>query len=175
MGATVEGCMDTERQVAQHYTHGALEQAILQALRAAGKDPERLSPEDLIGVDEIHLGARSATEWLADDLALTAGERLLDVGCGIGGPARYFAAARGCQVSGLDLTEEFVQVAGALTRRCGLEGRAGFRQGSALAMPFAAGSFEVATLIHVGMNIADKAGLFAEVRRVLRPGGRFGG
>ena len=99
---------------------------------------------------------------------------LLDVGSGIGGPARTFADAFGCRVTGVDLTEEFVEAANALTRRCGLSDRVSFRQASALALPFADASFDAATLIHVGMNIEDKAGLFAEVRRVLKPDARFG-
>ena len=99
--------------------------------------------------------------------------QVLDVGCGIGGPARFFAEARGCHVTGIDLTEEFVQVATELTRRCGLSKLASFRQGSALDLPFDAGSFDAATLIHVGMNIADKAGCSTNVRRVLKPGALF--
>lgn len=165
--------MDIEQRVAQHYRRGNLEAALLAALRAAGKDPERLRAEDLAGVDEFHFGWRAATEALAQDLGLAAGTRLLDVGSGIGGPGRHFAAL-GCQVTGIDLTDEFVQVANAITRRCGLAGRAAFQQGSALDLPFAASAFDAATQLHVGMNIADKARLFAEVRRVLRPGGRYG-
>ena len=98
---------------------------------------------------------------------------MLDVGSGIGGPARYFASAYGCDVTGIDLTPAFVELANELTSRTGLADRVRFVQGSALALPFEAGSFDLATMNHVGMNIADKATLFAEVRRVLRPGGRF--
>jgi MPBQ/MSBQ methyltransferase len=104
---------------------------------------------------------------------LRAGMRLLDVGSGIGGPARYFAGEHGCKVTGIDLTEEFVRVAGSLTRRTKLDGLAEFRQGSALEMPFSAGEFDGAYMIHVGMNVADKAGIFREVRRVLKAGGLF--
>jgi len=98
---------------------------------------------------------------------------LLDVGCGVGGPARYFAA-KGCQVTGIDLTEEFVRVAESLTRMLKLDSRIQFRQGSALEMPFESGMFDRASMIHVGMNIENKNGLFREVARVLKPGGRFG-
>jgi SAM-dependent methyltransferase len=138
-----------------------------------GKDPERLAAMDLAAGDEFHLGWLPATIALAKDLGLAHSMHVLDVGCGIGGPARYFAEAHACRVTGIDLTEEFVQVAAELTRRCGLGDRVAFRQGSALDLPFGAGTFDAATLIHVGMNIADKAKLFAEVRRVLRPGGLF--
>jgi SAM-dependent methyltransferase len=165
--------MDIEGDVARHYTHGALEAAILDALRASGKDVDRLSADDLSAADEFHLGWRAATVELALDLALSPGLEVLDVGSGIGGPARYFAQAHGCRVTGIDLTEEFVHVATVLTRRCGLDHLATFVQGSGLALPFPSECFDRATLIHVGMNIPDKGPLFAEVLRVLRPGGIF--
>ncbi len=164
---------DIEQEVARHYSRRGLEAAILDALRASGRNVERLSAAELSGVDEFHLGWRAATAEIAAALGLGPDLRLLDIGSGIGGPARYFAEAHGCHVTGIDLTEEFVRVADALTRRCGLADRAVFRQASALALPFDAGGFDAATLIHVGMNIRDKAGLFAEARRVLKPGGRF--
>ena len=165
--------MNTEQQVATHYTHGSLLQAILDALKQMGKDPERLTAMDLSSGDEFHLGGLPATAALAKDLCLAPGMHVLDVGCGIGGPARYFAEAHKCRVTGIDLTEEFVQVAAELTRRCGLADLVTFRHGSALALPFDAGTFDAATLIHVGMNIADKTRLFEEVRRVLKPGSSF--
>ena len=166
--------MKTEQQVAKHYTHGSLLRAILDAVKQMGKDPERLAAMDLSTGDEFHLGWLPATAALAKDLGLAAGAHVLDVGCGIGGPARYFADAHKCRVTGIDLTEEFVQVAADLTRRCGLDNLVAFRHGSALDLPFDAGSFDAATLIHVGMNIKDKDRLFEEVRRVLKPGTLFG-
>ncbi|WP_395678639.1 class I SAM-dependent methyltransferase [Inquilinus sp.] len=166
--------MEAEHQVARHYGRSGIEQAFLDALRAVGKDIDRLQPADLSGADEFHLGGPAATAALAADLGLGSDTHLLDIGCGLGGPARHLAAAQGCRVTGIDLTTEFVEAAEALTRRCGLTGRVSFRQASALAMPFPDGGFDAATLLHVGMNIADKAALFAEVRRVLKPGARFG-
>ncbi|KAA1182544.1 methyltransferase domain-containing protein [Rhizobium tropici] len=166
--------MSTEEKVASHYTHGSLETAILQTLAADGKDIENLRIRDLTDVDEFHLGRHAATVDFARDLDLAAGLRLADIGSGLGGPARHFADSYGCIVSGIDLTEEFVQVANSLTARCGLEDLVSFRQGSALALPFESGSFDRVTLIHVGMNIEDKARLFSEIRRILEPGGRFG-
>ena len=166
--------MTTEQQVAKHYTHGSLLQAIFDALKQMGKDPDRLAASDLSAADEFHLGWRAATAALAKDLGLARGVHVLEVGSGIGGPARYFAEAHGCRVTGIDLTDEFVQVAGELTRRCGLGDLVSFKQASALDLPFGAGAFDAATLIHVGMNIQDKATLFRNVRRVLKPGALFG-
>jgi ubiquinone/menaquinone biosynthesis C-methylase UbiE len=166
--------MIVEQNVAQHYTHGALEAAILEALRKSGKDPERLEPDDLAPGDEFHIGGREATVAFAEQLGLQPEMRLLDVGSGIGGPARYFAHHQRCHVTGIDLTDEFVQVARALSQRVGLADKVSFVQGSALDMPFPAGSFDGAYMLHVGMNIGDKAALFAQVKRVLKPGGFFG-
>lgn len=164
--------MGIEQQVSTHYTTGALEQKILGALRNAGKDPARLTSDDIAPLDNFHLGGRQAIEDLSRFMHLNPEMHLLDVGCGVGGPARYFAE-QGCRVSGLDLTEEFVQVAESLTRMLKLEGQAQFRQGSALEMPFSSGTFDGAYMIHVGMNIADKTGVFQEVTRVVKRGGRF--
>jgi len=165
--------MSIEQQVAQHYGSKDLEANILSALRQAGKDVAHLTIDDLAGLDEFHLGWRQQTAALGRDLGLSSSDHMLDIGCGIGGPARYFADRHHCHVTGLDLTPEFVAVARSLTRSCGLSAKVRFETGSALGMPFAAGAFDAACLIHVGMNIADKPKLFAETRRVLQPGGRF--
>lgn len=173
-GTAQKATMSIEEQVARHYGRTGLEQAILDALIASGKSIERLTASDLSAADEFHLGWRAATVELARDLALGPGLEVLDIGSGLGGPARYFAEAHGCRVTGLDVTEEYVNVARSLTRRCGLADRVSFRQASALTLPFEDGAFDRASLIHVAMNIPDKATLFTEVRRVLKPGGLFG-
>jgi SAM-dependent methyltransferase len=165
--------MSTEAAVAGHYGRGRLEDVILAAVTREGKDSERLVALDLAAVDEFHVGGLESTQELASQMELRGGMRLLDVGSGLGGPGRYFAAEHGCRVTGVDLTEEFVRVATSLTKRTKLEGLAEFRQGSASELPFEAGTFDGAYMIHVGMNIADKAGVFREVRRVLKAGGLF--
>jgi ubiquinone/menaquinone biosynthesis C-methylase UbiE len=165
--------MDTEQQVAKHYSQGTIEKTILDALRANGKNVDKLTAGDLTNGDEFHLGWLPATIELAKDLGFARDMHVLDVGAGIGGPARYFAETCGCRVTGIDLTPEFVEVANRLTRRCGLADKASFREASALALPFEDAAFDAATLIHVGMNIADKAKLFSEARRVLKKGGGF--
>jgi SAM-dependent methyltransferase len=159
--------------VEAHYTRPQLEQTILQALAGAGKDTRHVSALDLAPVDEFHVGGLDLTKELATLMNLHPGMRLLDVGCGIGGPARYFAAEHGCKVTGVDLTDEFVRTAQALTRLVNLETTTEFRHASALELPFEEGAFDGAYMIHVGMNVPDKAGVFREVARVIKPGARF--
>ncbi|MGA1858973.1 class I SAM-dependent methyltransferase [Azospirillum sp. 11R-A] len=166
--------MKIEQSVAQHYSHGSLERTILAALAASGKDIEHLTLADLAPVDEFHIGGRQATIEFAEQMGLAPGLNLLYIGSGLGGASRYFASERGCRINGIDLTDEYVRVAEALARRVGLESRVAYRQGSALALPFEAGTFDGAYMLHVGMNIPDKERLFAEIRRVLRPGGVIG-
>jgi SAM-dependent methyltransferase len=156
--------MDPAQAAARHYAHSTLEQSILDALSASGKDPSRLAHTDLAPVDEFHIGGRLATIDLAEQLTLRAGSHLLDVGCGLGGASRYFAQERGCKVTGIDLTEDYVRVAGLLAARLGLDDQVSYRQGSALALPFEPESFDGAYMLHVGMNIRDKAALFTEIR-----------
>ncbi|HMQ93452.1 MAG TPA: class I SAM-dependent methyltransferase [Amaricoccus sp.] len=165
--------MDTEGEVAQHYAHSDLTGTVLAALRDAGRDLDALTTADLAPIDEFHLGWLPQTLDFARRLAFAPGTRILDVGSGVGGPARHFAEVYGCTVTGVDITPDFVEVSNVLTARLGLAGRATFVVGSALNLPFGDTSFDAATLMHVGMNIADKARLFAEVRRVLQPGGTF--
>jgi ubiquinone/menaquinone biosynthesis C-methylase UbiE len=166
--------MSIAQRVAEHYTRSDLASTILDALRAAGKDVERLSLEDLAPVDEFHVRGRSATAELASALGLAAGQRVLDVGSGIGGPSRYVAATYDCNVVGIDLTEEYCRVAILLAERAGLGDRVEYHPGNALSTPFADAEFEVAYTQHVAMNIEDKAQLYAEVWRLLKPSGRFG-
>jgi ubiquinone/menaquinone biosynthesis C-methylase UbiE len=165
--------VNTEEKVAGHYARGKLEEAILAAAKAAGKDTAQLKASDLTAVDEFHVGGLEATQMLARGMGLRADMALLDVGCGIGGPARYFAGEQECRVTGIDLTEDFVKTAESLTRLVNLDARASFKRASALEMPFAPGTFDGAYMIHVGMNLADKAGVFREVGRVLKSGARF--
>jgi ubiquinone/menaquinone biosynthesis C-methylase UbiE len=138
------------------------------------KDLGRLEPADLAPVDEFHIGGQQATTDFADRLDFGPGLHLLDIGSGLGGASRYFAQERQCRVTGIDLTAEYVRTAEALSKAVRLDKMVSYRQGSALDLPFEPGTFDGAYMLHVGMNIADKARLFAEVRRVLKPGGVFG-
>lgn len=160
--------------IAQHYSQGTLEAQILDALVRTGADPDHLHPDQLAPVDEFHIGGRAATVALLDQVDLHDGMRVLDVGSGLGGTARYLAHHHRVAVTGIDLTEEYVQVARSLTGRAGLAGQVAFHQGSATALPFDDHTFDRACMLHVGMNIADKPALFAEIRRVLTDGATFG-
>jgi SAM-dependent methyltransferase len=124
-------------------------------------------------VDEFHSRRRAATAELARLLGPTAGDRVLDAGSGIGGPSRFLAATYGCRVTGLDLTAEFCSVAAMLARRTGLDRLVDYRHGDATAMPFADGTFDLVWSQNAAMNIADRALLYREIRRVLKPGDRF--
>jgi len=166
--------MQIEARVAQNYDRGSLEQTILAALVAAGKDPEKLTAADLAPVDEFHIGGREATVDLAQRMGATEGMRLLDIGAGLGGASRYFAGEHGCDVTGIDLTKSYVRAAEALAERVGLQAKVRYRHGSASRLPFADAAFDGAYMMHVGMNIADKAAAFAEFRRVLTPGAVLG-
>ena len=166
--------MESDHFVAEHYTHGSLERAILAGLAASGKNLNNLAPADLAPVDEFHIGGRQATVDFAAKLQIKPGLNLLDIGSGLGGASRYFAHECGCQVTGIDLTAEFVNTAEFLAKQVRLDGRVSYRQGSVLDLPLAPASFDVAYMLHVGMNIEDKANLFGRVRRALKPGGIFG-
>ena len=162
-----------DNPVEAHYTRPDLGEVILMALKAAGKDIEHLTPDDLAPVDEFHGGQRPATIRLAELVGFTGTERVLDVGSGIGGPSRYLAWRYGCRVSGVDLTTEFCRVAEMLTRLTGLVDRVDYRQGDALDLPFDDMSFDIVWSQNAAMNIADRDRLYGEMRRVLKPGGRL--
>jgi len=163
----------THAEVTGHYTMGGLGDRILGALKAAGKDLDALTVDDLAPVDEFHIRGRAATEELAQWADVRPDHLLLDVGCGLGGTGRYMAANFGCRVVGLDVTEEYCRVAEMLSARIGMGDRTSFRQGSALTLLFAENHFDVVWTEHVQMNIADKARFYGQIARVLKPGGLF--
>ena len=159
--------------VAEHYKKRALDDVILAALKAAGKDIEHLTPDDLAPVDEFHSGGRNATVRLTQLAQINGSDRVLDVGCGIGGPSRFLASKFGCKVTGLDFTAEFVALAAMLAQRTRLADKVTYRQGDALDLPFADASFDIVWSQNAAMNIADRDRLYGEMRRVLVPGGRL--
>ncbi len=160
--------------VAEHYTHGSLLAKITAGIESIGKTPASVTVDELAPVDEFHIGGRQASEEFTSQLGLGGNDHVLDVGCGIGGTSRFVASRFGCRVTGIDLTPEFIETGTALCKWVGLDNLVELHHGNALDMPFTGGSFDAAIMLHVGMNIADKAGLFSEVYRLLRPGAVFG-
>ncbi|MEM7491502.1 MAG: class I SAM-dependent methyltransferase [Pseudomonadota bacterium] len=165
--------MTLETDVARHYTTDGLIDRIDAALRAMGADPDRPSFDDLKPVDEFHTGGIEATTHLLDQLDITPDTLVADLGSGLGGTARHIVHRYGATVQGVDLTPAFVAAARDLNGRLGLGDRITLAEGSLLDLPWPDASADLAVMFHVGMNIADKPALFAQVARVLRPGGRF--
>ena len=162
--------MNSGNPIAAHYNRSGLLERLDAALREDGADPTHPQPEALAPYDQFHGRGLEATLELAALLTVAPADHLLDVGSGIGGPARTIAMRFGCRVTGIDLTPEFCAVARHLTRLMGMDTRIEFELGDALAMPFADASFDGAYSMNVSMNIADKAAFYAEIRRVLKPG-----
>ena len=159
---------------AAHYSALDIEARILAAIRAAGLDPDRrLAPEELGALDHFHTGGLRASQELMELARIRAEDRVLDLGAGLAGPARLLASARGCRVDCLELSPDYCAGAALLNRLTGLDDRIEVHQGSALDMRFPDGSFDAVWMQNVGMNIADKPRLYAEIHRVLKPGGRF--
>lgn len=159
--------------VAAHYGRGGILDGIRSALDAAGMSPDVLRPDDLAPVDQFHTRGREATLELARLVGLGGRESVLDVGGGLGGPARTLASTLGCRVTVLDLTPEFCRAGEELTRWVGLGERVTFRVGDALDLPYDDASFDVVWTQHISMNIPDKRRHYTEARRVLGPGGRL--
>ena len=159
--------------VASHYDRADIAGTILDALARAGR--ETIDTAALGPYDEFHIRGRMATEELLAAAGFEAGMTVLDVGCGIGGPARFLAEQAGCKVVGIDLTPSFCTAAERLTEAVGLAEQVSFRQGDATAMPFGDASFDGAWMLHAAMNIPDKTALYAEIARVLNPGAVFAG
>lgn len=161
-------------QVSRFYSGGGgLVAAISSALDGAGVDRAALRPTDLAPVDEFHIRGRAATLEIIEALDLTADSHVLDLGSGLGGPARTLAEVTGCTVTGVDLTPEFCEVATALSEWTGLSDRTRFQMGDATATGLPDAAMDAAMTVHVAMNIPDKHALYAEAFRVLRPGGTF--
>jgi SAM-dependent methyltransferase len=165
--------VDVLEDVRDHYRATGLTERLKAALAVFGPDDQPLAPEQLGGLDQFHTRGLAATAELAKLAGITASMSVLDVGAGIGGPARFLAARHGCRVVGVDLSEPFVEAARYLTARTGQSGQVSFQVASAVALPFDDGRFDAVLLQHVAMNISERARLYREIRRVLKPGGRF--
>lgn len=164
---------EIERAVEGHYASGGLMDRLKQAAKTVGIDWDALTPADLAPIDQFHIRGRQATLEMIGLSGFSKGMYVLDVGCGIGGPARTLAAETGCDVHGIDLTEEFIAAAKEITKKTGQSPKVKFGSCSALQLPFTDARFDGAWMQHVSMNIPDKATLLKEIARVVKPGGTF--
>jgi len=165
--------IDPAEGVRAHYGATGLADRLKMALRVFGDEDALLTPLQLTSLDHFHTLGHKATGEIATLAGIGPSDAVLDVGCGIGGPARFLAASSGCRVHGVDLSEPFIEAARYLTRRTGQGACVSFEVGSALNLPVHDAEFDVVLLQHVAMNIADRPVLYREIRRVLRLGGRF--
>jgi ubiquinone/menaquinone biosynthesis C-methylase UbiE len=166
--------MAEEAKVSKHYAHGNLTSAIVAGLATLGKTKDSITVDDLAPIDEFHIGGRKASEVFLSQLGFSPATHVLDVGCGLGGAARFVASRYGSRVTGIDLTDEYVATGNTLCKWTGLDQRISLRRGNALAMPFDDGKFDGAYMLHVGMNIENKEQLADELARVLRSGSVLG-
>jgi sarcosine/dimethylglycine N-methyltransferase len=158
--------------VRDHYRATGLTERLKTALATLGPEAQQLTPQQLAALDQFHTRGLAATAELGKLAGITAEMSVLDVGSGVGGPARFLAETYGCRVTGVDLSEPFVDAARYLTERTEQSGRVSFETASALELPFDDCRFDVVLLQHVAMNISDRAQLYREIRRVLKSGGR---
>jgi SAM-dependent methyltransferase len=165
--------MTDAKEIADHWGRGDIYGLITSALKKMSKPLEKLTMEDLAPVDHFHARGFPATVDLADKLPIRVGQHLLDIGCGLGGPARYIARRFQCRVSGVDITESFVEAANRLTALLHMQGQVKIEHGDGNQLPYADSHFDGAYTQHVTMNVADRPKFFAEALRVLKPGAFF--
>src|SRR5579864_9409209 len=162
---------EVREAVGRHYGTGELAHRIRQALQNAHSDTHPVNAAELAPIDQFHVGGLAATKEMAEALGLYAGATVLDIGCGLGGSARFLAANHRCRVTGIDLNESFIEVARLLTRSTALD--VNYELMDALSLKCGDNSFDFAWTQHVAMNIRDRAQLYGSVHRLLKPGGRF--
>jgi len=165
--------MSNESALNRHYGDDILEERVETVLKSEGLDRYDLTWTDLARFDQFHVGGAEMSRALAEAAGVRKDDDVLDIGSGLGGPARMLAATYGCHVTGLDLNPAYARIATNLSARAQLADRTTFVESNALAMPFADGTFTLAWTQHAAMNIADKSGLYREIHRVLKPGGRL--
>ena len=166
--------MTNPTAIATHYSRNGLLDAIETGLNSLGNCVDTVTIDDLAAVDEFHIGGRQASIDFFEQLNFNAAHHLLDVGCGLGGAARFVAGRYQSKVTGIDLTPDYVATGNVLCNWVNLQERVTLQEGSALAISAANETFDGGYMMHVGMNIGDKAALAAELYRVLKPGATFG-
>src|SRR6185436_11440852 len=164
------GLVSSSERISQHYGSAGLSDRIISALKRAGRNLDSLTIEDLAPLDQFHTRGLAATRELITFAGVKPGARVLDVGSGLGGPARALASEKNCHVTGVDITKEFCDVATTLSKMTRLEGATEFRHGDATALPFKGGQFDLAVTIQIQMSIENKGKFYSEIFRVLKPG-----
>jgi ubiquinone/menaquinone biosynthesis C-methylase UbiE len=165
--------MTNESQIEAHYANDCLYETIIKALAGTGIAANKIGRKDIAAIDEFHVRGQEVSHELAAAAGLQPGMRILDAGCGLGGACRMLADEYDCDVTGIDITGDYIRTAQQLSALTGLQHVTRFVQGSVLALPFNNNTFDVVLTQHVQMNIADKKTFYAEIQRVLTPGGRF--
>jgi len=165
--------LNYEEAIKTQYGQSDLDKKILAVLVTEGLDTSKLIQEGFAPIEELHLRGSLATIELAREAGLNENMKVLDIGCGIGGPARTIASEFGCYVIGLDLSEEFCRAAKLINDKVGLCNKIEIRHGNALEMPFNTKEFDVVFMQHVLMNIEDKNSVFSHINRILRSKGRL--
>jgi SAM-dependent methyltransferase len=165
--------MANAKAISDHWGTGDVYARIVEAMKAASLSPDTVTVEQLAPVDHFHARGFQATAELADVLPIKAGQHIVDIGCGVGGPARYLAKRFGCRVSGVDITPPFVEAANKLTALLKMQGHVEAKLGDGQQLPFGDGLFDGGYAQHVTMNVPDRARFFAQVYRVLKPGAFF--
>lgn len=165
--------MHSFSSIEDYYTQGNIYERIISMLQRKGIDISNVTRKDIAGIDEFHIRGQDITRELAEAAELQQGMRVLDVGCGIGGPCRFFAGEYGCMATGIDITAEYIETAKRLSQLTGLQQGTQFVQGSATDLPFPNNSFDVVWTQHVQMNIDDKQLFYGEMTRVLATSGRL--
>ncbi len=165
--------MTDQSDISGFWAKGDTSGRIFHALNEAGLSRDNLTISDLAPVDHLHARGLPATVDLADRLPIERGQHILDIGCAVGGPARYMAERFGCRVSGIDITPGFIEAGAELNRLTGMADQVELRVGDGASLPYADSIFDGAYAQHVTMNVADRAAFFAEAFRVIKPGGFF--
>jgi ubiquinone/menaquinone biosynthesis C-methylase UbiE len=163
---------DLNQNIERHYLKEGLFEDILDRLKKQNSGTDSFSRVDISAVDEFHVRGAEVSRELAQSIDLN-GHRVLDVGCGLGGPCRMLADEFNCKVTGIDLSKEYIRTAKALSELVNLHQRTDFVVGDAASLPFENHSFEVVWTQHVQMNIPDKKRFYSEINRVLKPGGHL--
>jgi SAM-dependent methyltransferase len=160
------------KEIHSYYSPNDLFNKIIAGLNKLGIDLADVTPDDLQPVDEFHIRGEVATKELIELAEFTSDMRILDVGCGIGGSTRRLSLETGCRVTGIDLSETYIDAAERLTQLLDMQDQVTFHACSALKLPFEDNSFDGVWSLQMNMNVEDKLSWLKETYRVIKPGGR---